>query len=96
MFDTNSIILEAPYLALYDENSTDVPLWSKGLLFSTTIASRSIGGVTFNTNGNYIDAHSFNSDNINIVLTVETATGKLVSARSYTSSQYYSKVLVNI
>lgn len=80
------MILEAPYIALYNENSTDVPLWSKALLFSTTSSGRSITGVSFNTNGNFIVGHAFNSvssDNTKIILTIETATGKLISARSY-------------
>lgn len=86
IFDTKSIIPDAPFIALYNENSTDVPIWSKGLLFSSTSPTHTITGVSFNTNGNYIVAHALNidsSDNTKIILTVETATGKLVSARSY-------------
>lgn len=61
IFNSSQIILEAPYLALYFENSTDSPLWSKALLFSSSSPGQSLSGVIFNTNGNYIVAHAFNS-----------------------------------
>ena len=60
IFDTNSVIPDVPFMALYNENSTDIPIWSKGLMFSKASPTHTITGVAFNTNGKYIVAHALN------------------------------------
>jgi hypothetical protein len=74
-------------------------LWSKALLFRSATPRHTITGVSFNTNGNYIVSHALNivsSDTKKVILTIETATGNLVSARSYLSGVNYFKFNNNL
>lgn len=73
-------------MAVYTENVSEIPLWSKALIFSTTTSTRSISGVSFSLDGNRFVAHSYNNlktDNTKVILIIETITGKIVSSRSY-------------
>jgi hypothetical protein len=69
------------------------------LLFRSATPRHTITGVSFNTNGNYIVSHALNivsSDTAKVILTIETATGMLVSTRSYQAGVNYFKFTNNI